>query len=393
MPRRLPSGAFDPILTDVVVAESDVAEVAYFLRGKNLHRRVLLVAPSLSLCSQPNKALPWVPNGPLGFYADNDISVRWVPRTGLPPIVLPNTLGDLTRRECRFAHPIYGSYDVRSYWPCLGLPTLQECSDVTLEAGRWDLNFFTNAIAPIIDPVNGTHWQNLWARHPDIQALPNPFAVDYWSPEPILNFADSELTKNGTRTSDDLILTNVLSFDIKVWDAGYPILQEVLPSGALGNVLKPGDAGYILPGNSNYRANLPYVVLGFGGYVDLGYYPVYSPVAATAWLHALPCPAPTPNFSGLGNSTSPLAAANPAIPRVYDTWSNTYDNVPFPNTSIRPNDGFDNGGVGIVDNDAERAFPTPYSAPLRGVQVIIRIYEPDSRQIREVTIEQDFLPK
>ena len=29
----------------------------------------------------------------------------------------------------------------------------------------------------------------------------------------------------------------------------------------------------------------------------------------------------------------------------------------------------------------------------RGIQVEIRVYEPDSRQVREVTIEQDFLPK
>ena len=43
--------------------------------------------------------------------------------------------------------------------------------------------------------------------------------------------------------------------------------------------------------------------------------------------------------------------------------------------------------------DAEKPSSPPYPAPLRGIQIKIRIFEPDSRQIREVTIEQDFLPK
>jgi hypothetical protein len=31
--------------------------------------------------------------------------------------------------------------------------------------------------------------------------------------------------------------------------------------------------------------------------------------------------------------------------------------------------------------------------PLRGVQIRIRVYEPDSRQVRQVTINGDFLPE
>jgi type II secretory pathway pseudopilin PulG len=383
------TGRFNDPVQGVRVVESDVAEVAWFLRGKNLHRRVLLVAPSLI---NPHTTTS------TGFYALNDISVRWDSSDGS---VRTNTLGDLTRRECRFAHPfLFNSdptdprnmpYDIRN-WLYLGLPTLQECSDPGLSAGKWDSACFVT-----VNNVLNKHWQDLWSRRPDIKALANPYVVDFWSPEPIMNFRESALTNLGTRTSDDLVLTNVLSFDIKVWDPGYPILQEDLGGGVLGKVLKPGDAGYVLPGvGTGYGSGLKYVVLGFGGYVDLGYYPAYAPYTATgalAWQHALPCPPPTPNFSGLGNQFSPLVATASRPERVYDTWSNSYDNVPAPSTSIRPNDGFDNKGIGVVDNDDERAFPTPYSAPLRGIQVIIRIYEPDSRQIREVTIEQDFLPK
>jgi len=35
--------------------------------------------------------------------------------------------------------------------------------------------------------------------------------------------------------------------------------------------------------------------------------------------------------------------------------------------------------------------PVPYPVPLKGIQIKIRVYEPDSRQIREVTLTQDFL--
>jgi hypothetical protein len=56
-------------------------------------------------------------------------------------------------------------------------------------------------------------------------------------------------------------------------------------------------------------------------------------------------------------------------------------------------DGLDNDGNGIVDDVAELQAPPPYPVPLRGIQIKIRVYEPDSRQVREVTVVQDFLPQ
>ena len=35
----------------------------------------------------------------------------------------------------------------------------------------------------------------------------------------------------------------------------------------------------------------------------------------------------------------------------------------------------------------------PYSAPLRAIRVTIRVYEPSSQQVRQVTVVQDFLPE
>ena len=55
--------------------------------------------------------------------------------------------------------------------------------------------------------------------------------------------------------------------------------------------------------------------------------------------------------------------------------------------------GMDDLGSGIVDSPGESATTAPYPAPLRGIQIKIRVFEPDSRTIREVTVIQNFLPK
>ena len=55
--------------------------------------------------------------------------------------------------------------------------------------------------------------------------------------------------------------------------------------------------------------------------------------------------------------------------------------------------GLDDDNDGIVDDLSEYITSSPYPVPLRGIQITIRCYEPDSRQVRPITIEQDFLPK
>ena len=55
--------------------------------------------------------------------------------------------------------------------------------------------------------------------------------------------------------------------------------------------------------------------------------------------------------------------------------------------------GFDDGGFGAVDDPRERQYPPPYTVPLRGIQVKIRCFEPSSRQVREVTVIQEFVTR
>jgi hypothetical protein len=97
---------------------------------------------------------------------------------------------------------------------------------------------------------------------------------------------------------------------------------------------------------------------------------------------------------------------------VYDTWSFHYENngVDEDADSVvdQGTDGLD--GVGRyanpapppatvndtrlgVDDVGERETTPPYDKPLRGVQVILRAYERDSRSIRQVRVNQHFMPE
>jgi hypothetical protein len=329
-------------LLDRLVVQADVAEVAWFIRGRTLYRRQLIVAPGLW------NNLP-VPVPALGYYINYDVSVRANQVGGVWQTV-PNTLSDLTRRECRFGHPTgQFPFDAR-YWGQLGMPTLRECSDPGWIAGIW---------SGYVLPAAKT-------------------AVDFWSNDPTQRFADNELG-NGSRIADDVILTSVIGFDVKVWDSGVP----VMPDSVTGKPILPGDANYPNPPN-------PAQAIGFGGYVDLGYSPLYAPSSAY--------PQPYFNLYGDPSNKSQLnGSINRA--RVYDTWSTHYETAglygldPTIYPPGRGTNGFDDNNDGVVDDENEKLTSPPYPYPLRGIQIKIRVFEPDSRQIQEVTIVQDFLPK
>jgi type II secretory pathway component PulJ len=339
---------------------SDVAEVAWFVRGRTLYRRILLVVPNAA-----------VPTNPIGVYANYDVSVHAISdpndATGTNKLCVPNTLGDLTRRECRFAHkpwftlpaspPNNWPYDSR-IWGQLGLPTLRECSDPTY-----------NLAAPPAVPTDKT-------------------SIDFWANKTSLvstdafPWADNVLLPNGTRIADDVILTNVIAFDVKAWDPGAPVLFD----SSQNRTILPGDPGYVLPVSGTLS------IVGYGAYVDLGYYPTYVP---------LPSAPVVPRFHTLGNSHSGLLATAPRFTRVYDTYSTHYESVgQYSGDPLagRSTNGFDDVGYsgttnGLVDDADELVTSPPYPYPLRGIQVKIRVFEPDSRQILEWTVVQDFLPR
>ena len=247
------------------VRESPFAEIIWFVRGNTLYRRVLLILDN-------NTPLPTTVSA--GFYRSNDISVH-LDGTNL----VPNTLPDLAQRENRFGHTSSGTFPFPPYgtatssWDDLRMPTLAECSDPTWPAGG-PLTTVT-----VSRPSSWDLWEN-----PNLIGLLPTGAISAYP--------------NGNRVGEDIILTNVISFDVKVW---HPC--------ANGNA---------------------------GGYVDIGDGSCATPGC----------------FGTIGRQTD--------IPRVYDTWSSTY------------------------------AQPAPYEAPLRGIEVTIRCFDPRSKNIKQIRIVKDF---
>ncbi len=190
-----------------------------------------------------------------------------------------------------------------------------------------------------------------------------------------------------------MVLTNVLSFDVKVYDNRVPLYLASDNRSAL----VPSDVGYWTSSGT---------VVGYGAYVDLGYGynwnlnpPTQLSTMVTPFI-GKPATMPGNSFQQLSQWNSGGNYTTQVFFPTYDTWSLHYESPGSWNsyTGIG-NNGLDDPDVisGLyvngVDDPGEFQFPAPYPTPLRGIQVKIRTYEPDSKQIREVTIVQDFVPQ
>lgn len=242
----------------------------------------------------------------------------------------------------------------------------------------------------------------------------------------------------GTRRGEDVMMTDTLAFDVRVYDPGAPLFRHV----STDTVLTPSDPAWRgIPTNpptigayphadnmgsstgigtvTNNNATFPYV--GQGAYVDLGYgYDARFPTPA------LPLPYYHPNFAssapawffearGLSDVFGRLLAPGYSV---YDTWSFHYENDGVnedADTNAAGQPLIDEGTNGLddvgqyanptpppltvndirlgIDDVGERETVPPYDKPLRGLQVLMRAYERDSRAIRQVRINQHFMPE
>ena len=165
------------------------------------------------------------------------------------------------------------------------------------------------------------------------------------------------------RIGEDILMTNVLSFDVRLLDL-YAIERR------LGVTrLTPGDKDYWAASLNSGSSPI---------YVDLGYNS--SNTTSTPAIS---------DFSNYGMNNHILQASSNAFPRTWDTWSNSYVTNgidddgrpdPPPPNSINPI---------FIDNSTE--LP-PYSPHLQGIQITIRCYDPSSKKIRQTTVINSFLP-
>lgn len=306
--------------------ESTVAEVAWFARPTpgssdpvtyTLYRRQLLVMGYVG--ADPflagNNTVGW--SSWAGYYnSPCDVSVR---REG--SLLFPNTLADLSRRESRFMHNVAG-----------------------LTTSGYPFPF----VAHQTPSTSGT-------------AEMLPAAI-----EGLVFDATSQ------RRGEDVVLTNVLGFDVRVFD---PLVPVALAAG--GTPLVPGDPGFPVAAGTAAVAS--------GAYVDLGH-----GVTGNDLLPAVP-----PHFAGFGDARSGLQGSGVAR-RTYDTWSSHYEaNGRDDDGDLIVDDAFnglDDDGNGLIDDAGERETAPPYGFPLRGIEVRIRCYEPTSRQVRQITVRHTFVP-
>lgn len=169
---------------------------------------------------------------------------------------------------------------------------------------------------------------------------------------------------------EDVALSDVLSFDVRVYDPQAPI--DVRGPVAL----VPGDPGYALMSTSPAR----------GAYVDLNYAKDGSTPLVGSFFSGPPDPR-----SGLGT------LGNLVTGSVYDTWPSHYErnqvNEDRDNLIDEGINGLDDDNVNGVDDVDERETAAPYGVPLRGLQVTIRMMDFNTRHVRQVSVVGDFVPE
>jgi prepilin-type N-terminal cleavage/methylation domain-containing protein len=194
------------------------------------------------------------------------------------------------------------------------------------------------------------------------------------------------------RVWEDVILTNVIAFDVRVYD---PAARPLVPPTS-STTLYPGDPGYDSSTSSS---------LARGAFVDLG------------WRGGLPTSIATFLTSGTVFVERTTTATGTAIPAgeilqssglyvtgptrnevlpvaTYDTWSLHYE---FNGVDDDGDDKIDQGTNGLDDNadllpDNAPEYETspPYPVPLKGIEVRIRVFEPSNQQVRQTTIRHTF---
>lgn len=338
-----------------------------------------------------------------GFFRFYDVSMH-LDSAGKPEA---NTLGDLTNRANRFGYwnPVgvgivnapnanYGSFSIHggpntsvshNAWYWLRMPTLQECSRSGFRAGApFGQSFY--ARSAYSDPGVTDTWfgleQSLTLDHNDSDESPLPGGVydagllprgDLNAPEPFIDYWDNANIWNevNSETGDidaamagdyvfnqDVMLTNVISFNVKAWD------EHVNDYVDLGCELNQANVRWDDPND-----------LRSGGYY------IYSRQSG--------------NGAGMNLTNVPM-------PCVYDTWSEQYQRDLYlydqANGSTNPSYvpfADQDGSISSISADKEISsselldYPPPYNVPLKGLQIELRVFDPRSKQIRNATFVVD----
>ena len=390
----------------------------------------------------------------IAFQERFDLSVRleFNPRLGDDGRyqIVANTLSDLTKRENRFEHHYFtlgGATPSRMFPFALastgsgyqgGQVRFQPDPELAGPGNAAQASPHFVNVAPLGRLVNAYSARPANYQNTNRQYSSRPFAyVDGNSNTPatarailndegeVVHVVRGLVPLWGQRRGEDVMLTDALAFDLLAYDPGAPLFLDQRTE----TVIEPNDFAWVqayrlhMPNNNAEIGTLPVSNIRFvgqGAYADLGYgfvpppssplaVPVFNPsiVAVEPWFFTARA-----LVDNLGNQLAPGYAT-------YDTWSLHYENngINEDGDAIESSgqemvdegtNGFDDFdptvvgdprlvesgdlALGGVDDVSERETTPPYDRPLRGLQVKLRLYERDSRQIREVSVKQHFVP-
>jgi len=384
-------------------ASSPRAEVCYFLRNGSLYRRVLLIrqptSPSGTTNGQPQEGeqalnLGLFQQNGLGngspsqkfanFYACADFSAYMEPTSGLLKFHGASSLDNsgsslsisLGNPQYRFGHNVL-----------TGIPR-----EFTALTGGYYMGRFTHeetSAYNFSDPSQGFGYPGRITS-----SSPNPYdfgtALTYNADAgKVVEYA------GGVRAGEDLLMTNVQRFDVKLWD---PALHYG-PDGAPGRATIDDDGNGVTdlyPNGQPDLGELGYPNSDDGGFVDLGHNGARGFYRAWA-LNANNGPYPNstnPGYSFAGNyrfdTWHPQVKIGSAVPLPppYRAALPGADGRPgHPNYDDDQNSVVDYGNGAIPDRN-ELGWPgtDDIPLPLRAIQIRITFFETSTRQLRDVTL-------
>lgn len=200
--------------------------------------------------------------------------------------------------------------------------------------------------------------------------------------------------QSGVAMGEDVIMDQVIGFDLRVFDPDALVLTAPTQDVAL----TPSDPGYESALSSGARP------VGKGAYVDLGYAVPYTLVNNGATLSFFSWQPRTKSQLSAVTLPGMVTAKNQQYfqfgnYRTYDTWTIEYERDGLDQNSNNlideGLDGIDNPNIGRygVDDNLEAETEPPYLYPLRGFQVIIRAFQNSQQQMRQFTVSHDFTPE
>jgi prepilin-type N-terminal cleavage/methylation domain-containing protein len=221
---------------------------------------------------------------------------------------------------------------------------------------------------------------------------------------------------------DDLVMTNVRSFDVKAYDnsfGGYADLgwgDDVRLYAPYQNDLGFNPQGFALTTTPPYLAGTPNInglpvtvwppLVAGGGYNTLtqtlahegrmppitndlrfdsqfGVAANYLPGGASSTFLKV-------NNGNYNNGNVGDDAQNVVrMRRVWDSWSVEYSTAPAKGLNVTT--GYQTGPP--YAPPIYPSYPPPYQAPLRGIQIQIRVADPANQRVKSLTIRQDFTDK